>query len=354
MSQTATQSKLPFWMYRLSTVMKSFKYLYSLPPEKLKAFLDSYEVFDYDWSDEPKLIRELGADYCNEVKKKTVDYYSVLNHLCSIGQVEKMYIPPAMDLSKSIIQNQILFERKMASDLGLTQGSRVLDLGSGRGRMANHMATATGADVTGLNIDTDQIETARRFAEAKKLSHRCRFVQGNMNVFPFPFEDNSLDAVYEIQVLSYCRNLEETFRELHRVLKVGGRVGCLDWAVLDRYDAKNPEHTNMMKDVKAVIGAVGNPTIAQYTEAFRRAGFKVVINENASIDGLQAPLIEQADKFYVGLGKFIHFLVSCKILPKHFDTLFERLSRGGPQFVEADRRRLVTTSHYIVAEKLGA
>jgi len=31
--------------------------------------------------------------------------------------------------------------------------------------------------------------------------------------------------------------------------------------------------------------------------------------------------------------------------------LFERLTKDGPAFVEADRLRLVTTSYYIVARK---
>ena len=102
MSSSTAQSKAQFWLYRISTILKSFKVLYSLSPEKIDAFLNSYVIYEHDWVDEEKLIQELGADYCNEVKKKLIDYYSVLNHLCALGQVEKMYIPPAMDLSKSI------------------------------------------------------------------------------------------------------------------------------------------------------------------------------------------------------------------------------------------------------------
>jgi sterol 24-C-methyltransferase len=83
----------------------------------------------------------------------------------------------------------------------------------------------------------------------------------------------------------------------------------------------------------------------------RRAGFKVIINENASINGLQSPLIENADKFYTRMGKLISFLTKCKIIPRHFKLLFDRLSQGGEDFVKADRMGLVTTSHYIVAQK---
>lgn len=75
-----------------------------------------------------------------------------------------MYIPPAMDLSQSIIMNQKLFEKMMCKDLGLTPAHKVLDLGSRRGRVASHMAQMSGAYVTGMNIDQDQLQQARKFA----------------------------------------------------------------------------------------------------------------------------------------------------------------------------------------------
>ena len=46
------------------------------------------------------------------LQRKLVDYYGVLNHLCSLGHIEKMYIPPAIDLSKSVLANQALFEQR--------------------------------------------------------------------------------------------------------------------------------------------------------------------------------------------------------------------------------------------------
>lgn len=351
MPQTSVRPRTPFWMYRLSTILKSFKALYTLPPDKLRAFLDSYAIFDLDWIHEEKMIKELGADYINEAKQKLVDYYSVLNHLCSIGQVEKMYIPPAMDLSKGIIANQFLYEKKVTRDLGLKKGSKLLDIGCGRGRVANHMASHTGAHVTGINIDETQLGLAKEFAKRNGLSDQCHFQAWNMNTIPFPFPDASFDAINNIQAFTYSKNLDNLFREVARLLKPGGRIASLEWVVLDAYDEKNPHHADLMRQIKPLIGAIGNPSIQRYVDAMQKAGLKVKINENASIDGLQAPLIEQADKFYVSAAKFLNVLVRCKILPAHFTTLFERLSRGGQAFVDADRLRLVTTSHYILAEK---
>jgi sterol 24-C-methyltransferase len=137
------------------------------------------------------------------------------------------------------------------------------------------------------------------------------------------------------------------------MLKPGGKFGCLEWVILKEFDPKNTHHNYLMKQIKPLIGAIGNPTTDQYVKALKKAGFDVLINENASLDGLQAPLIENADKFYTRLGRILDTLVRCKVLPVHFNTLFERLSRGGEAFIEADRMRLVTTSHYIVAQKKG-
>ncbi len=344
-------SAVNFWFYRLSTIARSFKVLYKLPQDKLEAFLQSYVIYDHDWADEKKMIEEFGAEYVKKVKQKLIDYYSVLNHLCALGQVEKMYIPPAIDLSKSIIDNQTLFERRMAKDLGLKKGSKVLDVGCGRGRVASHMASHTGAHVTGVNIDHDQLASAKKFAAAKGLAKQTHFQEWDLNEIPFPFADQSFDAIYEIQVFSLSKNREKLFREIHRLLKPGAKFGCLEWILLDDYNEKNPEHAHLMKQIKPLIGAIGNPTVKQYVKELEKAGFSVVISENASLNGLQAPLIENADKFYTRLAKVLDRLVQFKVLPVHFNTLFERLSRGGQAFIEADRKKLVTTSYYIVAQK---
>lgn len=351
MPQLAIKSKLEFYAYRLSTILRSFKTLYTLPREKIDAFLGSYNIYDHDWANEDELIKEMGSDYYNQVKKKLIDYYSVLNHLCAIGQVEKMYIPPIMDLSKGIIANQILFEKKMAQDLGVKQGGHILDIGCGRGRIASHIASLTGAHVTGINIDTDQLECARRFALGKNLSEQCQFKLGDLNELPLPFANASMDAVYQVQVFSLSKDLEKLFADIYRILKPGGKIACLDWFRLDKYNPKNPEHAELMRRIKPLIGAIGTPSIEQFVRAMEKAGFKILINKNASVNELQAPLIENADRLYTRVNAIINALVRFKILPGHFQELFDRLTKDGEAFVEADRKGLVTTCHYILAQK---
>lgn len=343
--------KLQFFKYRVSTILKSLKTLYFLPQEKIDAFLGSYNIYDHDWVNEEQLIEKMGANYYMEVKRKLIDYYGVLNHLCAIGQVEKMYIPPAMDLSKSIIANQALYEKKMCQDLGINKGNKVLDIGCGRGRVAQHIASMTGAHVLGINIDPDQLESARQYASGRGLTKQCEFKMADLNDLPLPFSNNTFDAIYQIQVFSLSKNLEKLFKEIYRVLKPGAKLACLDWVRLDKYKPENPHHANLMKRIKPLIGAIGTPSAEEYTTLLKKAGFDIITNENASINGLQAPLIENADKFFTRVTRLINFLVRWKILPKHFKALFDRLTKDGEAFIEADRMRLVTTSYYIVAQK---
>jgi Methylase involved in ubiquinone/menaquinone biosynthesis len=157
----------------------------------------SYVIYNLDWSDEKQMIATLGNDYQEKVGDCLKAYYGVLNHLCALGDVEKMYIPPWMSRKATVLENQLLYEESIAQDIGLKSGDRVLDLGCGRGRVAAHMARYSGAHVTGLNIDPNQIAQARTFTEERGLSNT--FVVQDFNSLPLPFEDETFDAFYQIQ-----------------------------------------------------------------------------------------------------------------------------------------------------------
>ncbi len=324
-------------IYRLKTVLQSLVKIYKLPQKQIDLFLQSYALFDkekIDISDEKNIIA----------------YYSVLNHLCAIGEVEKMYIPAVMDASKGIYENQMLFERQMSKDLDIKSGDKVLDIGCGRGRVAANVASMTQANVVGLNIDDVQLESAKKFASLSGLDDRCRFLKGSLNV-PLPFEDATFNALYEIQVLTYAKNKEAVFAEMFRVLKPGGKLSFLDWVLLDNFDPKVKRHRDLLKRIKPLIGAVDTPTVPEIKTALENVGFNVLVSKDASVGGHQADLIEKADKFYNRTQKIISCMVKLRLLPKHFSVLIDRLTKDGESFVEADRLGIVTTSFQTIAQK---
>ncbi|KAK5630051.1 hypothetical protein RRF57_005766 [Xylaria bambusicola] len=138
---------------RLKTFLKAFKHIRDLSPQQVDAFMASYEIYNLDWADEDAMVAAFGTNYQEHVGRCLTAYYSVINHLCSLGDVEKMYIPPLMDKKASVRDNQLLCEESIAREIGLKPGMKVLDLGCGRGRVAAHMTSFSGARVTGLNSE---------------------------------------------------------------------------------------------------------------------------------------------------------------------------------------------------------
>ncbi|EFW99999.1 S-adenosyl-methionine-sterol-C-methyltransferase [Grosmannia clavigera kw1407] len=334
---------------RTKTFWNSFKFLCNMTDKDVEDFMSSYVIYNLDWADEEKMVAALGPDYKTKVGDCLRSYYGVLNHLCALGDVEKMYIPPLMDKHVSVLDNQLLYEESIARDIGIKPGDRVLDLGCGRGRVAAHMAKYSGAKIVGLNIDPNQLAQARSFTKEQGLQNE--FVEWDQNNLPLPFEDASFDAFYEIQAYSLCKDLPAMFREVYRIMKPGAKFSMLDWVSLPKYDPTNPEHAELMRRVKPLIGAVGTPTPAGLEKALTDAGFQVTRSDNASVGGLQAPLIDKVDLYFRAMRQIIFGLIRLHILPKHFRILLNRFSLDGEAFVEMDNKRLVTTSYRIIAVK---
>ena len=48
-----------------------------------------------------------------------------------------------------------------------------------------------------------------------------RFIIGDYND-SLPFQNNYFNAIYSVQSLTFCKNLDNLFKEVHRILKPGG------------------------------------------------------------------------------------------------------------------------------------
>jgi len=335
--------------YRLITILRSIKALYQLSPQQVNSFIKSYEIYDYDWIQGQAANDKNQVEYPH-VKKQIINWYEVLNHLCAIGNLEKMYIPPAMDLSKDVVENQLLFEKMFCQWLGMKSGDKVLELGCGRGRVAAHLASITGAHITGINIDQSQIDNAVKFAKKQGLSHQCQFVNKDFNDLPFPFPDNYFDCIYEVQALSLSKNLNKLFCELHRILKPGGKLSLSEWVRLPNYNPQNSHHVDLLKRIKPLVGAIGTPSIEEYESALQNSGFNILISKNPNINNLQLPLIKKTSHYFSNVNRIINILVKLKIMPKHFIPLLDRLGADTDALCEADKLGLITMTYHFIAE----
>lgn len=108
--------------------------------------------------------------------------------------------------------------------LALTPGVRVLDVACGSGNLSFPAARA-GADVTGVDIATILLETARRRALAEGL--RIKFDEGDAEALPY--EDKSFDVIVSMFGVMFAPRPELVVAELSRVCRPGGRIALANW-----------------------------------------------------------------------------------------------------------------------------
>lgn len=327
------------FFYRKRQSLKALIALSQMPKERIDNYVKAYEMFYLD--------KFTAAD---EHMQYVKDYYTTLNHLCSIGDYEKMYLPPVIDATKDTYSNQKLFEKRMASRLQVGPGKRVLDIGCGRGRVAHLVASETGAHVTGINIDSDQIESARLHAKDTGMADQLDFVEANYNN-PLPFANASFDAVYYVQVFGgYGTDLGKFFREIFRVLKPGGRAHFEDYVALEKYNASNDKHTRYVQASKAILGVGTYYYDKEFLKAVKGSGLEVMFRQNASVTN-QALLLEKDREFFLPLTSFMVLLNSFGLVPKHYAEMFLRLTEGTDDCIEAQRQLLVTGDIETLARK---
>ena len=116
------------------------------------------------------------------------------------------------------------WKRRLIAMAGPLQCRRVLDLACGTGDLAL-LARAAGADVTAVDITPRMIALAR--AKARTRGARARFLVADMAALPLP--DACVDVVTTGYGLRNVPDLDAALREIHRVLKPGGRLLSLDF-----------------------------------------------------------------------------------------------------------------------------
>lgn len=104
--------------------------------------------------------------------------------------------------------------------LGPAAGKRLLDIGCGSG-MNSVLAAFHGADVTGIDISPSLTRLAIRRAELNGVGDRVRVMVTSAH--DLPFAAASFDVVFGIAILHHL-DLDAASREVHRVLKPGGRA----------------------------------------------------------------------------------------------------------------------------------
>ncbi len=149
----------------------------------------------------------------------------------------------------------------------LKEGEVVLDLGSGGGLDCFLAARLVGSSgrVIGIDMTGDMLALAR--ANARKLGFsNVEFRRGLIE--DLPVDDASVDAVLSNCVINLSPDKACVIKEIHRVLRPGGRLAVSDIVTRGRLKPKFAEGEDSWAG--CVAGAL---SVASYLELLRDAGF---------------------------------------------------------------------------------
>lgn len=148
-------------------------------------------------------------------------------------QVEEMFdsIATRYDLMNRIFSAGIdmKWRKKTIRFLQKDHPKQILDMATGTADMAILACQLLTPDkVTGIDISAEMLEIGRKKVEKEGFTEKIQLLKGDAEAINFP--DNSFDAVMAAFGVRNFESLENGLKEMHRVLKPGGKLAVLEFS----------------------------------------------------------------------------------------------------------------------------
>ena len=141
-------------------------------------------------------------------------------------------LPERYDLLSSLLSfgQDPRWRRAMVGTVRAAPGERVLDVATGTGMVACELAARYGCAVVGLDQSERMLGRAQaKLAADPALARHIDLVVGEAE--SLPFDDGEFDALTFTYLLRYVDDPAATMRELARVVRPGGTIASLEFAV---------------------------------------------------------------------------------------------------------------------------
>lgn len=170
----------------------------------------------------------------------------------------------------------------------LREGETVADLGCGAGFdvfLASPKVGESGC-VIGVDMNEDMLEKARK--NAKNMNRgagvkNVKFVQAPITDMRSGVEDGTVDCIISNCVVNLVPEEEKpmVFKEMHRVLKSGGRVAISDILIKDGLQLPQ----DLKKDMGLYVGCIaGASLVSGYEKYLKEAGFHDILIVDKNYD----------------------------------------------------------------------
>jgi ubiquinone/menaquinone biosynthesis C-methylase UbiE len=198
----------------------------------------------------------------------------------------------------------------LVAQAGVTSYTRVLDVGSGLGGPALHLAETHGCSVTGLDIVETNVCEANRRANARSLGHLVTFQLGDATAMPF--EMAQFDLVMGQDAWCHVPDKDTLIEECARVVIPGGTLAFTDWLQVGE----------MAADERGIIlAAITAPNLATskgYRDLLQKHGFTISRQDDIS------PIFVDQYRDIIAKLKAMKAEISENISPKVFGVLLDK------------------------------
>jgi MPBQ/MSBQ methyltransferase len=157
-----------------------------------------------------------GGDVIAGVKKALAD----------IGKADGTLKPEELSSIDQFHVRSLLATKDLAAAAAPQRDMEILDIGSGLGGAARHLASAFGSRVTGIDLMQPYCDAATMLTERCALGERVRFQQASALELPFP--DARFDQVWTQHVSMNIADKAKLYGEMRRVLRPNGRLAIYD------------------------------------------------------------------------------------------------------------------------------
>jgi cyclopropane-fatty-acyl-phospholipid synthase len=151
----------------------------------------------------------------------------------------------------------------IAAKLDLKPGMRVVEIGSGWGGLAIHLAKHSGASVLAINVSPEQIKVARENAVAAGVADRIEFRE-----IDYRNVEGQFDRVVSIGMMEHVgvAHFDEYFGKVHQLLKDDG------YALIHYIGRMSPPGTTGPFIRKYIFPGGYSPALSEVAAATERSG----------------------------------------------------------------------------------
>ena len=158
--------------------------------------------------------------------------------------------------------------------LEINEKTKILDVGSGIGGPARYLADKTGAEITAIELESDQNNIAKDLTKKCGLSNKINHICGD--ILDYDFKNQTFDAVVSWLTLYHIANHEILLKKLFDLLNPNGFFYTED--ITSRINLSDADR----KKIKKEIYGIHLPYFDNYISNLEQNGFKLIFSEDMS------------------------------------------------------------------------